>query len=158
MKVIDNFLPSYQFNHIQSVLMGDNFPWYYNEGISYRDDGLFQYKHTFYNRNSESISPYLSLWDYCLKSLKVNQLWRIKVNSRPKSFFKRSSSYHTDDFPCPTTAVFYINTCNGYTQFKKDGKIKSVENRMVIFDATLEPAGVTCTEQHRRVVVNFNYG
>ena len=61
------------------------------------------------------------------------------------------------DFPCSTTAILYINTNNGYTKFKKGGKVKSVANRMLIFDSQLEHAGVTCTDALRRVVVNFNY-
>ena len=32
-KVIDNFLPHYQFKHLNSVIMGDEFPWYYNDQI-----------------------------------------------------------------------------------------------------------------------------
>ena len=50
-----------------------------------------------------------------------------------------------------------LNTCNGYTKFKKSGKVKSVANRMVIFDSNLEHQGVTCTDKKRRVVINFNY-
>ena len=30
-------------------------------------------------------------------------------------------------------------------------------NRMVIFDSNLEHQGVTCTDEKRRVIVNFNY-
>ena len=33
MRVIDNFLPSYQFNQIYSLMMGSDFPWYYNPTI-----------------------------------------------------------------------------------------------------------------------------
>ena len=33
MRVIDNFLPSYQFNQIYSIMMGSDFPWYYNPTI-----------------------------------------------------------------------------------------------------------------------------
>ena len=45
----------------------------------------------------------------------------------------------------------------GWTQFKKGGKVKCVENRMVIFDSNLEHTGFSCTDQKRKVVVNFNY-
>ena len=50
-----------------------------------------------------------------------------------------------------------MNTCNGYTKLKKGGKVKSVANRMLIFDSDLEHAGFTCTDEQNRVVVNFNY-
>ena len=50
-----------------------------------------------------------------------------------------------------------MNTCNGWTEFEKGGKVKSVENRIVIFDSNLKHQGVTCTNEQRRVLINFNY-
>ena len=55
------------------------------------------------------------------------------------------------------TGVFYINTCNGGTKFKNGPKVKSVANRVVIFDTNFEHAAVTCTDKQSRVVVNFNF-
>ena len=55
------------------------------------------------------------------------------------------------------TAIFYVNTNNGWTEFKKGGKVKSVANRIVIFDSQLYHQGYTCTDQKRRVVMNFNW-
>ena len=81
-------------------------------------------------------------------------------NTYFKTFFHRSSDYHVDLTNGPIgqkTAILYINTCNGWTQFKKGGKVKCVENRMVIFDSNLEHTGFSCTDQKRKVVVNFNY-
>jgi len=50
-----------------------------------------------------------------------------------------------------------LNTCNGWTKFKKGGKVDCVANRVVIFNSNLEHAGITCTDQKRKVVINFNY-
>ena len=95
-EILDNFLPSYQFNQIQSVLMGDNFPWYYNDGICRQGDG-YQFKHTFYNRAKNILSsPYLPIFDQCLSQLNVKELWRIKANCRPASLLKRFSCYHRE--------------------------------------------------------------
>ena len=49
--VIDNFLPQDQFNHIQDLLMGPWFPWYYNKSIVDYDDSKFQFTHIFYLEN-----------------------------------------------------------------------------------------------------------
>ena len=44
-EIIDNFLPSSQFEKIQSYMIGDgNFPWFYNNGIVDNDDGLASHK------------------------------------------------------------------------------------------------------------------
>ena len=31
--VIDDFLPEYQFKQLQSLIMSETFPWYYNDRI-----------------------------------------------------------------------------------------------------------------------------
>ena len=92
------------------------------------------------------------------EKLNSNNLHRIKANLRPRSFFSRSGGgYHVDGCPCSHTSIYYINTNNGYTKFKNKGKVKSVENRMVVFSSHLEHQGYTCSDQLNRVVVNFNY-
>ena len=37
------------------------------------------------------------------------------------------------------------------------GKVKSVENRMVIFPSDLYHQGFTCSDKQRKVVINFNF-
>ena len=41
--LIDNFLPSYHFKVLQSVMMGPDFEWYYNDDVAYNDDGRYQF-------------------------------------------------------------------------------------------------------------------
>ena len=61
------------------------------------------------------------------------------------------------DQPKGKTGIFYINTCNGYTKFKNGEKIKSEKNKYVEFDSILEHTGSSCTDEKRRIVINFNY-
>ena len=35
--------------------------------------------------------------------------------------------------------------------------MNSVANRMVIYDSEVDHDGITCTDEKRRVVINFNY-
>ena len=86
------------------------------------------------------------------------------MNLNTRTFFHRKTGFHNDQrhpregHPLhQKTAVFYINTNNGWTYIKNGGKVKSVANRIVIFDSNLEHTGVTCTDEKRRVIVNFNY-
>ena len=56
------------------------------------------------------------------------------------------------------TAIFYVNSNNGYTIFKESKKkVRSVENRLVIFPSELEHCGGSCTDNKQRVVINFNF-
>ena len=65
--------------------------------------------------------------------------------------------YH-HDYDDMKTAVFYINTNNGYTEFENGVRVNSVANRVCIFDSNLRHRGTTHTEgDNQRIVVNFNY-
>ena len=155
MKVIDNFLPEYQFKQLQSSMMSGEFPWYYNPGINttYEKD-LYQFTHTiFVDQSQKSPWPFLELFRSLLN---VNTWVRVKANLRPRTFFHRSAGYHTDCADM-TTAIYYPDTNNGWTQFKKGGKVKSVANRIVIFDSNLEHKGFSCTDANTRIVINFNW-
>ena len=170
MKIIDNFLPEYQFKQLQSIILGDEFSWYWNDTIVFPyEDGYnpkdYQFTHTIFDRrppwNGSNSDYYQSLKHTSLFTLLgTNEFHRIKANLNPRTIFNKSGGWHVDVEGYPqikNTAVYYLNTCNGYTKFKKGGKVKSVENRIVIFDSSLKHAGYTCTDQKRRVVINFNW-
>ena len=155
--VIDNFLPQDQFNHIQDLLMGPWFPWYYNKSIVDYDDSKFQFTHIFYLDKNQP-SQFLSLFDYSQSILGVKTLFRIKSNLTVKTSSHQNTGFHIDDFSEATkTAILYINTNDGGTKFHNHDIVNSVANRIVIFDPNIEHAGITCTNQKTRVVVNFNY-
>ena len=158
MKVIDNFLPDYYFRSLSNTILGDDFWWFYNEDTAIEGDGHSHFINMFYKKNpvgpTESfpkIEPYLPFF-------KMKELCRIKANLAPRTVFHRKTGWHVDNLPCSTTAILYMNTNNGWTEFKKGSRVKSVANRVVIFDSNLEHQGVTCTDKKRRVLINFNYG
>ena len=65
-------------------------------------------------------------------------------------------AYHIDQ-PKGKTGIFYINNCNGYTKFKNGKKILSEENKYIEFNSKTKHTGSSCTDEKRRVVINFNY-
>ena len=157
MKVIDNFLPSYQFKILERMMRSPEFPWYYNDGIlKTHEPHKYQFTHTFYNHNDGTKSYYYSLLDACQNKLGVKKLVRIKANLNTRTLFHRKTGWHYD-FEDMTTSILYLNTNNGWTAIKGYGKVENVANRMVIFDSNLQHTGVTCTDQNRRVMINFNY-
>jgi len=164
MRVIDNFIHPEQFQYIQDVMLGNELEWYYNDGIVGSDDppGSFQFTHTFYA--AHGVSPYP---DKMIKSSSLSILdpvvgqlggrgWRIKANMGPRTNEIIRHKFHTD-FPNITTAVYFINTNNGWTEFENGDKVESVANRIVIFDSNTMHTGTTCTDQKVRVLINFNY-
>ena len=160
-KIIDNFLPKDIFVEMQYKILSNEFPWYYNNGIiDTNQKNKYQFVHTFFNCNinfSDLHNEYYNFIDPCLHKLGVKHLKRVKANLNPKTIFHRNGGFHCD-VKNVTTSIFYINTNNGWTKFKDGCKVECIENRMVIFDSNIEHAGFSCTDQKRKVVVNFNYG
>ena len=159
-EIIDNFLPSSQFEKIQSYMIGDgNFPWFYNNGIVDEDDGLSQLIHLFYHPKG-TISRCYSLILPILTKLRVSDIYKIKANLIPRTAFRRKTRYHIDGdglWKGKKTAILYLNTTNGYTSCKGYRNVKTVANRMVIFPNEMEHRAVTCTNKKVRSVINFNY-
>ena len=54
-------------------------------------------------------------------------------------------------------AIFYLNTNNGLTVLEDTIEIKSIENRLLIFDASRPHHSTTCSDDKCRVNVNFNF-
>lgn len=161
MKIIDNFLPDYYFKTLSNITLGNSFSWYYNDGIDYPSDKRYQFIHHFYKLSGPTDS--FNLIEPFLQFFNMKKVYRIKANLIPKTIFHRKSHFHTDwtglTIPPDTkTAIFYMNTTNGWTEFKGSRKVKTVANRLVVFDPNKLHRGVSCTDQKRRVVINFNYG
>ena len=170
-QVIDNFLPEEQFNKLSNLLMGTGMIWNYCDVVDYVGGsyGKSQFTHTFFHSLDGFISPIHDIVKPFLIPLKIQFLFRIKANLTLKSKENcREGRFHYDHefvgsrLPDGTlisyTAIYYVNTNNGYTLFK-DGnyKVDSVANRLVIFDSSKLHKAVDCTDEKTRVVINFNY-
>jgi len=158
-KIKNNFLNKKDFNHIKNVMLGPNFPWYYNKTKVDIDgkDNLYNYQltHTFFIDGSINSGGY-NLLEPVLKKLKVKELIRIKANLVPRTSKIHRFEKHTDqDYDCKG-AILYINSNNGHTIFK-DKKVASKKNTIVLFNANQEHQGTTCTNEKIRVLINFNY-
>tara|TARA_B100000131_G_scaffold224717_1_gene216323 strand:- start:899 stop:1396 length:498 start_codon:yes stop_codon:yes gene_type:complete len=154
MKVIDNFLSEYEFNTLRDYITSTDFPWYF--GLVTSDSKIAQFVHTFYVNDAPTPTwPHIS---FLRAKLNMAALVRIKVNLNPRT---ETLQVHRDafhiDYPDITTAVFYLNTCDGYTLFEDGPKVNSVENRIVIFDSNMRHTGTSCTDKSGRLVMNINY-
>jgi hypothetical protein len=157
-KIQDNFLPKEIFNSIKNTMIGVNFDWYYSNAIT--DEKLdrkeFQFVHMFYHLGKPRQS-YVVI-EPLIQKIMPFSLVRAKANLLTVTNEIVTYDFHKDFLRDNlTTAVFYINTCNGYTLFKDGTKVESVENRLVSFDSGLEHTGTSCTDENVRVVINLNY-
>lgn len=159
--LIDNCLPDEHLKKIQSTMLGEDFPWFYRsykvspETANSLND--FQFNHNFYNDFSFK-SPYTEILIPIFEILNPSALVRIKANLTTMTDEIVQYDYHVDyeNFD-GKTAIFYVNSNNGYTLFDDGSKVKSIENRLVIFDSKIKHTGTSCTDQKVRCVINFNY-
>ena len=169
-KVIDNFISQSESDKLRDFMMSGQMPWFFNTGIldaTDATDGIefykkdpgekdYQFTHQFY-RNYGFVSELSHILNPILEKLGAASLIKIKANLSPGTEKNIEGGYHQDyDFKCKT-AVYYVNTNNGYTKFNNEEKIESVQNRFVEFDSFTDHTGATCTDQKSRVVINFNY-
>ena len=155
--VIENVLKKENFLTIKNTLEGGSFPWYFSKVLTEKINNNFQFVHTFYN-NFTVNSNFYDLIIPIIEVLKPLSLIKIKANLLPQEKNIIEHGMHVDHYHknCKT-AIYYVNTNNGYTKFLDKTKILSEENKLLIFNTEEEHTGTTCTNALRRIVINFNY-
>lgn len=155
-KIIKDCLSKEDFINIKNTLFSDYTAWYLNTGINTPTDNYNQFTHTFYNNYIQN-SNLLDNLKPIINILNPLALIRVKANLITKTEKIIEHGFHIDQkFKC-TTAIFYINTNNGYTKFESGEKVFSEENKLVIFDNFLKHTGTSCTDTNERIVINFNF-
>ena len=156
-KIVDNFLNKKDFEYIRDIICSDEFPFYYNNYITKDTDPLsyYYFTHTFF-RNNIPNSPFFDLWKNFLQKINCKSLLRIKASMYMNINKKRKNTSHKDFNFSHKGCLFYINTNNGETHFK-DKKVLPKANRAVFFDPSESHSSSLCTDQNRRIVINFNY-
>ena len=161
MQIIDNFLSPSDFELTQNFFFSQDFSWYLSNTIAGPKDGLdqFQFTHTFFSLSKPFQSNYSNFLQPLLLKLNAKYILRIKANLRPRTSQGVLSPYHTDMDLNQQTAIFYLNTNNGYTKFQNNDypDVPSVANRLLTFYGGLKHAGCSCTDQNTRIVLNINY-
>lgn len=169
-KYCDNFLTKTELESLQEIVPGLTYNYHHTVvPDSMREcDPLqnFQFVHPIVG-NEKVVSPHFPLFKRLfLNKLNVEICGRMKVNVTINTDKIVEHGYHTDlnssDIDVNMyTAIFYFNTCDGYTAIKtKKGKIKkvqSVENRICIFPAQCLHTGTTTSDSKTRTVLNIVY-
>jgi hypothetical protein len=155
----DNFLNKADYNNLKMIMLGDNFPWNFHQTVtSYNDQrkSHFFWTHVFFSRTLK-ISPFFTILNPILKNLEINALIRIKANLYSNQGKIEEHKDHTDYPFKHKTALFSLNTCNGFTMLADNTKIESVGNRILFFDSSQPHHSSTCTNANMRCNININY-
>jgi hypothetical protein len=159
MKIINNALTKEQHLNILKTFTTNFFPWYLVRGVvsEKEKEKNYQFVHNFYDEHNVK-SKHFDLLVPILNILNPAAVIRIKANLSPKTNKIIKREMHVDNYiKNSKTAIYYVNTNNGYTIFKKENKIKSEENKLIIFETNIAHSGTTCTDEDYRIVLNFNY-
>ena len=162
MEIIQNFLNKNFFEDLKELVLESEFSWFQRKTmVSDSTDNLGYFTHSFYNNHKINCDTYFKYIIPILDKLNSKAVIEVRANLTPSVFFKnKNSNFHTDNnFNCKT-AILYLNTCDGGTEFKIDNEIKfikSEENKIVVFDSNIEHRGVTSKNANFRYVINFNY-
>lgn len=160
--VIDNFLPDRDHKIMLDTLTDPAFEWYYSDGqAEIPQTGRFMFNHLLWDWNTmeQGLNSPKHIWIFkeLTRLLRSTYLKRIKVNLTTRTPTHEGSGLHYD-FSDMKTAIYYVNSNNGYTTFEDGTKVDSVANRAVIFDSNLKHEGWshTCDEKIR-LVANINF-
>ena len=157
-QIVDDFLDKETFEKLQTLMMTDAIHWFYWPNIDNpEDEDKFQFIHSFYQDKipSSSFVEHVNPVLQCLNPLAV---YRIKANLLTRTEDIIKNSFHVDIPHMSeekqsqwTTAILYMNTNNGYTEFaegmKQYEKVESVANRVAIFPANIKHRGTSCTDE-----------
>ena len=163
-EIYDDFLPKDGFSYLENYIFSKKFPWYYASVLGEGPDRLcdelddMQFINMMYldfmpqGNEFHIIEPIIRS-----PKLRVTSLFRVKANINPRTQEIIKHGFHIDLPFNQTTAIYYVNSNNGYTEFEDGTKVESVANRLVKFDSNIRHTGTTCTDSKIRCVINFNY-
>jgi len=158
MKIYKNFLPKNIFKKLKDNMTGEYFPWYFNDYINdNQKKDNFQFTFRFIEDGDYVCwGEWKNIMIPVLEKIKHKKINRVKANLLTRTNKIIEHGFHID-YDYGTTGILYLDNSNGYTKFENGKKIKSEENKYVEFNSTLKHTGSSCTDEKRRVVINFNY-
>mgnify|MGYP003115002922 FL=1 len=162
LRIINNFLDKDFFERLKTLIIKSEFSWFKRETmVAGSTNNLGYFTHSFYNNHRVTSERYYEYILPILNKLDSKATITARANLTPSVFYKENScAFHTDQkFNCKT-AILYLNTCDGGTEFKIEDKIKFVkseENKIVIFDTNIEHRGTKSNDADFRYLINFNY-
>ena len=153
------FLTTDFFEKIKNLVMNQDFPWRSRVRMTPDTNNTTYFTHCFYNNmipHSEFYQPYIIP---ILKKLQAESPIQVRANMTISALFK-TSNWHCDyPFKC-TSAILYLNDCDGGTELKINNKIifiKADANKMLVFDHTILHRAITSKKEPIRYIINFNY-
>tara|TARA_R100000005_G_C4962947_1_gene178932 strand:+ start:644 stop:1144 length:501 start_codon:yes stop_codon:yes gene_type:complete len=161
LKIFKGILEKKDFEKINNFFTNINTAWFYQPKMitaSKNDDRGF-FSHALFNDNQITSDAYKLILPL-LEKLNAGPLINIRANLNIKSDKQYQSEFHNDyTYDESLTAIYYLNKCNGYTEFDNMDRTKvySEPNKLAIFNCKLKHRMVSQTDINRRILININF-
>jgi len=139
---------------------GTEWPWQFSPRKTLKDGSepwQCQFTHLLYS-DGEPQSPFIEVVRPLLEHLNPVALYRIKANLTVVTDSTRPFEWHSDsdDSRC-TTALYYANSTDGFTEFEDGSRVDCVKGHLITFPSTLRHRTWTHTDTAARCVINMIY-
>ena len=160
--IIDDFLTDYQANSLIKTFGESKFPWFFVDGLNYKQrKGNYYFNHSIIYAYEVESPQWVSLFESLVNRIGISfrNVYRLKVNLYPHTPFRVHHASHTDYDPDIglKTCLYYVNTNNGMTVFDGKRKIKSKRNRALLFDGSTKHHSTTPSDSNWRCSINIDY-
>jgi len=159
-ELIDDFLPESEFKELENFVYNPNLNLYYQDNISVRtgeDVWTPFFGHKIYDRDAPLSEIYYPVKDFFISKLDIKSLIRSKLNCYFKTDVLVEHSLHTDFDYQHKGAILSLNTCDGFTILDNKIKVKSIRNRVLLFDPSIPHKSTSCTDKRSRWNIIVNY-
>lgn len=161
LKIFKGVLEKQDFEKINNFFTDINTAWFYQPKMitSSKNEDRGFFSHALFH-DSQITSNAYPLIAPLLEKLNAGPLINIRANLNIKSDKQYQSEFHNDyTYDEALTAIYYLNKCNGYTEFDNDEKTKvySEPNKLAVFNCKLKHRMVSQTDVNRRILININF-
>ena len=159
-EVRKNTISKKKLKNFINKISNNYFPWYLQNVINEFDkSGYGYFAHSLFLDRKINSPFYELIMPDLIKSLNIKSLIRARLNLYPKTSKTVKHAYHVDYKFKHTSAVYFINTNNGFLFFKNPSKkVKPEANKCVIFNGAHSHSSSSCTDKTNRITLNINYG
>ena len=167
-EIVDNFLSDYWADTYVKIFDGKqgkggrNFPWFFSNDLNGVERmGNYYFNHQVILNYKVQSDQWLPIFEPLISTIGIsfNNVWRLKVNLYPRTQRRVHHSTHIDYQPNSglRTCLYYINTNNGVTIFDGKKTVKSIKNRIALFDGSIPHHSTTLTDVNYRCSINIDY-
>ena len=162
MQVTEDFLQEEYYDHLNEIITSTQFPWMFQKRVANigedpeEDLNHYYFVHSLFFQNKVE-SPLYDDFLYLFQSLNVQFLHRARV----LMFVNQGEQYvhdrHVDHTTNCKTALIYMNTNDGFTDFETGERVESVKNRLLLFDGSIPHSSSTPTNTKERLLLSVTY-